>query len=104
MTKVRCVWAPLRGCQCIHTCLRARCRERPHVQLQYAFNGWELKNEDDAPFSAAMAPAGTPITETSDFWSTRFKVGIGRACGGGRACMGGSLAWHVCVGGDEVLP
>uniref|UniRef100_A0A7S3R3Z4 starch synthase n=1 Tax=Dunaliella tertiolecta TaxID=3047 RepID=A0A7S3R3Z4_DUNTE len=49
-------------------------RERPHVQLQYAFNGWELKNEEDAPFKADLSPAGTPITDMSEFWSTRFKV------------------------------
>ena len=44
------------------------------MQLQYAFNGWELKNEEDAPFKADLVPAGTAVNDTSDFWSARFKV------------------------------
>ncbi|KAF5835336.1 hypothetical protein DUNSADRAFT_7568 [Dunaliella salina] len=54
-------------------------RERPHIQLQYAFNAWELKNEEDAPFKADLAPAGTPISDFSEFWSTRFKAAEARA-------------------------
>jgi hypothetical protein len=54
--------------------LRCTCRVRPRIQMQYAFNSWQLKNEaTDAPWTAELSPAPMP-KEGCDFWWTRIKV------------------------------
>lgn len=61
-----------------HTvCRAAACtrRTRPKVVLQYAFNSWELTNDEGGgTFVVDLAPADMPRTGECEFWSARFKV------------------------------
>lgn len=47
-------------------------RVRPRLQLQYAFNAWDLNN-NGANFTADMSPAPMP-KDYSDFWWARIKI------------------------------
>jgi len=47
-------------------------RERPRVQVHYAFNRWELNPKDGGWVD--LVPSGIPFYEGGDWWSTEFQV------------------------------
>ncbi len=56
-------------CVYAHVCVH---RVRPRLQIQYAFNQWQLNN-NGMNFTAELSPAPMP-RDGSDFWWARLKV------------------------------
>lgn len=57
----------------LYSVLQLYRRDRPRIQLQYAFNKWEL-NSNGSNFAVDLVPAAMPRGDGSDFWWAHIQV------------------------------